>query len=313
MLTDVLRPVSRYWWRDRRPASGGEAASRGGWRLLPYSEFVKRGCGRKPTSGVLQVLAAQGFVIWPAVNDSGFTVVHHEALRFAPRLLPTNDAPSVAQALEDLEPELAWPKLQEVLRSARVRVMLMTFTADLDAANVRVQHFWADRIAERNCEAKATGSGAVCVFWVAPCLSHVLNTLTSKAFNSNLLIPRLHAVCFTLNEPKRWESVMAALRQTVEEDLRIGYFRGQRPPAGNRRHSLGVLQFTLLRHRYTKVPLVTLALHCTGNRQNLFSRTLVCISGSVAAMFKGMSDSDDDDDYADGDVQPNAKATYSAK
>jgi hypothetical protein len=85
----------------------------------------------------------------------------------------------------------------------------------------------------------------------APCISHILNVLASRAFRKTELVPKLHAVCVSANNLTVLEILARGVKRIVENDLRPlhGYFPGTRPPAATL--SKDVLSFTLLRSKFT--------------------------------------------------------------
>jgi len=56
-LADLIKPVSRYWWRDvLSPATRTTPAVCGSATLLSYEEYMKRGIAREPNAGYPPVL-----------------------------------------------------------------------------------------------------------------------------------------------------------------------------------------------------------------------------------------------------------------
>jgi hypothetical protein len=211
-LDDILRPVARYWYQDAiADASRMLAPS---WKLLTHDEFQRRGLGRKVDGGVLQVMGLMGTISWPswemmdAAPDQLFLEMNRHKVNFPPKLLPTNDSSTIAQALDDSLGELKWEKILPLIRSGKLRFLVLSLTADLDGANVRTKHFFGTRVKEENAATVARGHGAYVLLIDAACTGHILNSFTTHAFKASALVPKLHSVCFTLNDVKRWGHIV---------------------------------------------------------------------------------------------------------
>jgi hypothetical protein len=254
-VSELLRPLARFWWHD---ATAPGATTQ--WRLITYEEYCRRKLGQKVVGGVLQVMALEGHVSWPSWElpnggDEEFLCINHENLRFAPRLLPTNDSTTVCQSLHDACPELQWDKLMPLIRSGKVRLLILSMTADLDGANVRTKQYFASKAKASNEETRRIGRGAYVLLIDTACMSHITNSFTTHAFKSTQLVPKLHAVCYTLNDVKRWASIMRGLQLVIRKDLEFGLYRNQRPDARHREHARQILELTVLRYRHTRARL----------------------------------------------------------
>lgn len=103
-----------------------------------------------------------------------------------------------------------------------------------------------------------------------PCVAHILNTISGKAFAKPRLLPKLHSVAFTFNDAARFPTVQLGLAKVVSQDLArgVGWFPGQYPPNEYRQHNAEIISGTLLRHLHTRgihIPeMLGLAIDCDG-------------------------------------------------
>jgi hypothetical protein len=61
-LSDRLRTVARYWWREEKS---------GPWRLLSLEECARKGASRHRTSGVLETMGLQASLCWASWEMQG--------------------------------------------------------------------------------------------------------------------------------------------------------------------------------------------------------------------------------------------------
>jgi hypothetical protein len=76
-------------------------------------------------------------------------------------------------------------------------LVCLLFQSDLDAANVRYKFWLAGKVVEYN-RTRPLGSGII-ILVELPCYSHILNAISKRAFNVHKLVPKLHALAYTLH------------------------------------------------------------------------------------------------------------------
>jgi hypothetical protein len=223
---------------------------------IPYQEYAKTVAGAAPVKGTLQVMAQQLHLTWCSIEDHGartFPCKNYDEIFFMPVFMPTNTASHIAEALEQ-----GWPRHFSLAELEswlpHIRLLVLGLHGDLDAANTRVKNWYLGELRSMNCRAVLSGTGGAAVLLDVPCLAHVLNVISSKAFGKHTFVPRLHALSFTFNNPSHFEHVLRALKVIIEHDIAVGvgFFSGQHPPDECSAHSQNVIDATMLRHRHTR-------------------------------------------------------------
>ena len=88
------------------------------------------------------------------------------------------------------------------------------------------------RFQQHNEEARRAGWNVGRALLVdGQCVAHAIHNIVSDQFNTDTLIPSLHALAFVASQLSTFAALTRALRAIVEEDLRTDFFRGTPPPA----------------------------------------------------------------------------------
>jgi hypothetical protein len=166
-----------------------------------------------------------------------------------PLYLASGTASTLFAALEQSCPFLALDKLMRL--SQKVNRICLVISSDLCAANSRMKHAIAYRLAVHNAASQMRGEGVV-IFLDVHCSSHILHRIMETTFALNDLVPRMYSIAFTLGVPKTYAQVIRHLRVVLEQDLQLGFFPDTRPPVECQARTRTILQMTLLRHRATR-------------------------------------------------------------
>ena len=88
------------------------------------------------------------------------------------------------------------------------------------------------RFQQHNEEARRAGWNVGRALLVdGQCVAHAIHNIVSDQFNTDTLIPSLHALAFVASQLSTFAALTRALRAIVEEDLRTDFFRGAPPLA----------------------------------------------------------------------------------
>ena len=248
---DILRHVATYWYRDLETASKHSSASNGsGWRKLSYDEFMKRGTGKEPTSGCLHLMAQTGCIMWPEPLVDGRHKMRNETLIFPPTFFGTSNSSVVFQCLKQALAFLSWEAIQNM--TYHVPFFVLSLRGDLDSANVRCKMKYAGCIVEHNQFAAESQACGYVAMIDGICLAHVLHRMVELTMELTTLLCKLHATAFTFAQTRAFNALMLCLKKLIEQDLEVGYYPGQVPPAHFSHHTKNIIRITLLRHRHTR-------------------------------------------------------------
>jgi hypothetical protein len=211
LCTDLARPIARYWAYEGEMV-GSSSSSQGCWVRLTHEEYIRRGLGREPSSGSLQMMAQTIVVHWavPMSGDAKHMHEHHkEVLLMPPVFMARNNASSLFQALEDTLPQLCWTSL--VALTEHVQCVVLSLVGDLDSANVRLKHEFGRRAREHNASADGAGHGRIFVLDIA-CTAHIIHRMVETRFKTEELVPKLHSIAFVCNQTRTYEQILVVLR-----------------------------------------------------------------------------------------------------
>jgi hypothetical protein len=167
-------------------------------------------------------------------------------------MLAQNDSSTIAQALEDISPHTSWEAVKALVAEGKFRLVVLSHNADLDAANTRVKNMWADRVITSNRVTLSIPDGTLIIYLHEPCWSHIINTVLSSTFDRKTFVPKLHAICYTLGDLKRFDAILGAFESLCVSDLAHGFVRGRPPPPGHLERSTQTMSYTLLRQYHAK-------------------------------------------------------------
>ena len=258
-LQPLLAPVARYWWRDAVPVDPNKsvkpskakaaASSLPEWSVIDHEEWLRRNPGRQPKSGTVELLGQTLRCSWMQTSSQGVEVKTSESPVIAPMFLSRANASTICSALEKSFPGLTLAKLQDLCK--RVPLVSLALVGDQCGANGRMKHHAAHILAVHNNESLRKGEGVVLLIDVN-CCGHVTHGIVSKVFALKELMPRMHAIAFSLSMPNTYSKVVRALRRVVAEDLRLGYFTQTRPPEEFVASTQTILDMTILRFKSTR-------------------------------------------------------------
>ena len=267
-MQPLLAPVARYWWRDAVPIDStspakpstatAKATARADptWSVVDRDEWMRRNPGRQPRSGTVELLGQTLACSWMQTSSAGVEVKTSESPVITPMFLSRANASTIFSALEKSFPGLTLAKLQDICK--RVPLVSLALVGDQCGANGRAKHHVAHCLAVFNQESLSRGEGVVLLVDVN-CCGHVIHGIVTKVFALKELMPRMHAIAFSLSIPNTYAKVVRALRRVVAEDLRIGFFPHTQPPAQFVAGTKTILDMTILRFKTARARCENLA------------------------------------------------------
>ena len=209
----------------------------------------------------------------PSKADA-FVAVNREVVRYGAHFHRTNDASTIFTSIEEREPLLEWTRIVELTR--HVKVVFLTFCADLCAANNRVKHKCKQR-AKTHIAGAALHKHGYIILFDNSCGKHVLHRIADFSFKFERLLPNLHATAYTSKQPKQHLRLLTSCTAIVAENIRNHFYLGIRPTDEHRRHTELLLETTLKRRFHVRAqseqesPIATdLAIHAPCERISEF-------------------------------------------
>ena len=103
--------------------------------------------GKEPIRGVLQMVGQKIMVSWPEelqTASGSLDAIYCQNLNYGPSFAHSNDSSNIYACLESREPLLQWAKIVDMTKY--VQLLVLTFAADLDGANVLTLHISPKRM-----------------------------------------------------------------------------------------------------------------------------------------------------------------------
>ena len=238
-LHDLLAPIARYYYLDRKPKAGDTC-----WRKLTLEELTALGLNKNKRSGVLE-LQAQSLSIHfasPAVQSS-LQLDYRYEMPVRPRFLANTRASTLFAGLEDapLGSFAYWCEI-----SKYVSVIVLRLNSDLCMANLRVRSELMRLATEHNRVAIASPDlHGIILLCFGDCVGHVVHCTVVAVFKDCDMIPKAHSCEYVARNANNYNGWLRGLERMVAEEL--DFFADVAPPPELARHTEQILQLTLLR------------------------------------------------------------------
>ncbi len=108
--------------------------------------------------------------------------------------------------------------------SEKLGCVVLVLGGDLDGSNVRAKHYVVSLVQEINKK----GAGQILILDVS-CAVHVMHRIIETAFETQFLIPKLHATAYVCFHTDVVERMLKVTKDIVLEDLMSGGSLGNVP------------------------------------------------------------------------------------